>query len=95
LAAGQAWRLFTSQLACESLAEGGVTWFLLYKFRSFERQMGTAKFVAFMICIIAVAAAGRLGLAVLLESRSGGGGAGVASGPYELVFALLVYFFCK
>jgi hypothetical protein len=37
---GQWWRLVTSLFASDSFAEGLLSWFLLYKFRLFERQMG-------------------------------------------------------
>ena len=85
---GEAWRLFTSLLPSESLAEGLVSWFLLYRFRVFERQMGTAKFVAFSLLAFAWAVATNAALVAVPFWRSG-----VAAGPYALIGALFVYYY--
>lgn len=88
LSRGEVWRLFTSLLPSDSIAEGLLSWFLLYRFRVLERHMGTAKFTAFVLLAIAWAALANAAFVAAPFWDSG-----VASGPYVLIFALFVYFF--
>jgi len=60
---------------------------LLYQFRMFERQMGSSKFLAFTCSTWFVNALLSLGFLVVYPSR------GVPSGPYALIFSLLVLFY--
>ena len=89
-AGGQVWRLLTSLLPSGSLVEGCVSWFLLYRFRTFERQMGSARFSLFLVLVAGWAVAARAAALAVLPLASVGG---IASGPYELIFALFVYYF--
>ena len=60
-----------------SLVEGCVSWFLLYRFRTFERQMGSARFSLFLVLAAAWAVGTRAAaLAVLPDGR-------VASGSWD------------
>lgn len=84
---GQWWRLATSLFASDGLAEGLLSWFLLYRFRVVERQFGTAKFTLFvMMCLLW--ALGIRSALILSPALSG-----VASGPYELLFALFACYY--
>lgn len=87
LVRGELWRLLSSLLPSESLAEGLLSWFLLYRFRIFERFMGSAKFTAFVFVALTWAVLSNALLVTLPFMTTG-----VASGPYCLVFALFVYF---
>jgi hypothetical protein len=88
LARTELWRLFTSLVPSESLAEGLLSWFLLYRFRMFERHMGTAKFLSFVLAAFVWGSMMNAAIVALPFM-----GSGVASGPYVLVFALFVYFY--
>ena len=68
----------------------GVTAWLLFRLRLFERQMGTPKFAAFVATSTAVAAAARAALVTVPWL----GAAGLASGPWHVVFGLLPLYFC-
>ena len=87
---GQAWRLLSSLWPAESIAAGLVTCFLLYRFRTFERQMGSSRFSMFVLFCTIWAMGTRAAIVF-------GGGpltrSGLVSGPMELVFALFVYFY--
>ena len=83
-------RLLTSLLPSSSLAEGMVSWYLIYRFRTFERQMGTARFSMLVVLCFAWAVTARIAALTFLPSVAR---AGIASGPYELIFALFVYYF--
>jgi hypothetical protein len=61
---------------------------LLYQFRTFERQMGTSKFSAFVIFVCLIASTVQLGFIVSLPPLQR-----VAAGPYALIFALFVLFY--
>lgn len=87
---GEAWRVVTSMLFCDSLVAAGVSSFLLFRFRVFERQMGSSKFAAFVAMAAAAAAAARVGLVAIPAL----GAAGLASGPLHVVFGLVPLFFC-
>lgn len=86
---GQWYRLYSSLIPCNTLAEGIFSWLLLYRFRAFERQMGSSRFTTFLLLCGAWAVTSRLALLYLLPGLTA---AGIASGPYELVFALFAYF---
>ena len=88
LSRGEVWRLFTSLLPSDSIGEGLLSWFLLYRFRVLERHMGTAKFTAFVLIAFVWAALANAAFVAAPFWDSG-----VASGPYVLIFALFVYFF--
>ena len=87
--AGEVWRLLSSQWFAGSFASCLVQVMLLYRFRTFERLMGSPRFSMFVLLTCVWAAASR-GVLVLaggpLTAR------GFSSGPLELVFALMVYF---
>lgn len=85
---GQWWRLASSLWPASSVAGGLVTAFLLYRFRTFERQMGSSRFSALLLLVTAWAAGTRAGLVL-----SGAAPHGLASGPLELLGALFVYYF--
>lgn len=97
---GHLYRLFTSLLPSSGFAEGALTWLLLYRFRVLERLMGTGKFAAFSLLCFGYAVGTRF--LTLLVSPSFGvpssylaspATGGLASGPYELLFALLFLYF--
>lgn len=84
------WRLFTSILTCDALIAAGVSCYLLWKLRLFERQMGSSKFAAFVVSsgLVAVAARGGLVAIPIL------GAAGLSSGPFHVIFGLMPLYFC-
>lgn len=86
----QLWRLFTSLWPSSNLMEGIVSWFLLYRFRLFEREMGSSKFAAFCLLSSVVAMAARAGLLAAVPSTVM---RGIASGPYHIIFGLFPLFF--
>ena len=85
------WRLATSSLLlCDNLVAAGVSAYLLFHLRLFERQMGSSKFGAYVtLCTLADMGARAAFLA--LPGRVGAHG--VASGPLHLIFGLLPLYF--
>jgi len=83
----EVWRLVTNNLFFPSVWEGVVGVYLLYHFRIFERQMGTAKFAAFLTSTFGISTSCILALFVLFNPK------GTATGPYPLLFALLVQYY--
>ena len=84
------WRLFTSILSCDALIAAGVSCYLLWKLRLFERQMGSSKFAAFVVSSGLVAVAARAGLVAIPFL----GAAGLSSGPFHVIFGLIPLYFC-
>jgi UBA/TS-N domain len=76
-----------NRLLC-SLFAGLLTWFLLYRFRTFERQMGSAKFAMFATLCGLWAVGWRALMLLGLPFLSG-----LASGPYELLFAMFALYY--
>jgi len=62
--------------------------FLLYHFRLFERQMGSAKFAVFVGTTWGLSALITLALFLLIDPKTH-----TAPGPYPLIFALLVQYY--
>ncbi len=62
--------------------------YLLYKFRNFERQMGSSKFVSFVVVVTLMAISIQLGLLLSMPIVQR-----VAPGPLALVFALFVLYY--
>jgi len=84
----QLWRVGTCHVAFGTAGEAVFGLFLLYHFRMFERQRGTHKYAA--LAFTCTCAATSMQLAWLLLSPSKG--QTLASGPYGLLFALLVQY---
>ena len=87
---GEVWRLFSSMWPANSVAAAIVTGLLLYRFRTFERQMGSSRFSMFVF----FATIWALGIRAALVF--GGGpltSSGLTSGPTELLCALFVYYY--
>lgn len=87
--APELWRLLTSLAFADTAGAAAAACFLLYRFRLFERQMSSSKFGAFVAASTAFAAASRVGLVALPVV----GAAGLASGPFHLVFGLLPLYY--
>lgn len=86
--AGQAWRLASSVWPAPSVAGGLVVGYLLYRFRTFERQMGSGRYSLFLLLATAWAVGARAAWVY-----GGVAPAGLSSGPLEPLFALFVYFY--
>ena len=81
------WRLLTSSLfLCDNLVAAGVSAYLLFHLRFFERQLGSSKFGAYVTLSTLADAGAR---AAFLALPGGVGALGVASGPLHLIFGLL------
>jgi membrane associated rhomboid family serine protease len=90
---GQLWRIITSQLIFENLAQTAVGLMLLYSFRQFERQMGSKKFaffafISYIVTLFNLISVEIFALGMDFDFVP-------ASGPYFLVFSLLAIFYCK
>jgi len=83
-------RLFTHYLLFSGMGEGATSVLLLYYFRIFERQMGSAKFAVFTFTTWMTYAMLFLIWIVVLPQRAS---SSTSSGPYGLIFALLVQYF--
>ena len=84
------WRLLTSSLLLsDSLPAAGLSAYLLYHLRLFERQMGSSKFGAYVTVCTLVDIGARA--AFLAIPRVGSGG--VAAGPFHIIFGLLPLYF--
>lgn len=62
---------------------------LLYFYRLFERQWGSAKYGAFLTVTCGLAYALEAAAGAALEARWGSGAAAAAAGPFPLIFANL------
>lgn len=62
---------------------------LLYFYRVFERQWGSAKYGSFVTVVCGLAYALEAAAAAVLEARWGAGAAAAAAGPFPLIFANL------
>eukprot|EP00026_Physarum_polycephalum_P013383 Phypoly_transcript_13778.p1 GENE.Phypoly_transcript_13778~~Phypoly_transcript_13778.p1 ORF type:complete len:285 (+),score=28.28 Phypoly_transcript_13778:129-983(+) len=85
----QLWRIFTNNLFFSSTLEAVLGIVLLYHFRLFERQMGPAKFAAFAATTWGTSALVTLAGLVIYNTKN----SNPASGPYALIFALIVQYF--
>lgn len=83
----QLWRLFPSYFFFSSPLEAALGILFLYHFRIFERQMGSAKFAAFVVSTCLINNLMSLAFIVLVPTR------GIASGPYGLIFSLLTQYY--
>lgn len=88
--AGQLYRLTTSHAVVATPAELLFMLYILYQFRTFERQMGSSKFVAFVTMTCAIATTLQISLLLSLSTLRR-----TSSGPYALIFALFVYYYAK
>jgi membrane associated rhomboid family serine protease len=85
------WRLLTSSLClCDNLVAAGVSAYLLFHLRFFERQLGSSKFGAYVTLSTLADMGAR---AAFLALPGGVGALGVASGPLHLIFGLLPLYF--
>lgn len=92
LARGEAWRLVTHHAAFETLGEAALGAIALYRFRRFERYLGSRKFVCFAAMAAGTTTALLAAGARLLPRRDEGAAFLPASGPYGLVFGLFGLF---
>ncbi len=90
---GEVWRLITSFFVFQNSAQTIVGLILLYTCRQFERQMGSKKFGAFLIFSSVVSTL--LCIAMIVVASSIGFYLVPSSGPFALIFALMINYFCK
>lgn len=90
---GEVWRLITSFFVFQGSAQAIVGLILLYTCRQFERQMGSRKFGAFIVFSFLVSTLVSLG--VVVTAASMGFYLVPSSGPFSLIFALLMFYYCK
>jgi membrane associated rhomboid family serine protease len=90
---GEIWRLFSSFLVFQNFAQLSVGMLLLYTCRQFERQMGSKKFGAFLVFSYAVSTL--ISIAAVVVASSIGFILVPSSGPFSLIYALLVLYYCK
>eukprot|EP00500_Bicosoecida_sp_ms1_P004436 CAMPEP_0203808468 /NCGR_PEP_ID=MMETSP0115-20131106/1641_1 /ASSEMBLY_ACC=CAM_ASM_000227 /TAXON_ID=33651 /ORGANISM="Bicosoecid sp, Strain ms1" /LENGTH=242 /DNA_ID=CAMNT_0050717157 /DNA_START=38 /DNA_END=762 /DNA_ORIENTATION=- len=84
----QLWRMATSSLVGGSVAETAVAAYLLYQFRTIERQMGGRAFASMLLWTAALAVSFQMAGLIVFPSV-----ARVAPGPYAAVFALFTYYY--
>ena len=72
----------------DRFAETASALILLYIFRTFERQMGSSKFVSFAAVVSLIASTIQIGLLVSFPFLQR-----VSPGPYALLFALFVLYY--
>jgi len=82
------WRLVTCNFFFSSALEAMLGIFLLYHFRMFERQMGSAKFAAYTTITWGVSTIFTIACTVLFNPKGY-----TAAGPYSLIFSLLVQYY--
>lgn len=90
---GQLWRIISSQLIFENLAQTAVGLMLLYSFRQFERQMGSRKFAFFAFLSFVTTVFNLISVEIFALSMDFD--FIPATGPYFLIFSLLAIFYCK
>lgn len=90
---GEVWRLLSSFFVFQSSAQAIVGLILLYTCRQFERQMGSRKFGAFIVFSFLVSTLVSLG--VVVTASSIGFYLVPSSGPFSLIYALLIFYYCK
>lgn len=91
LARGEVWRFASHHVAFESLGETVIGAIHLYRFRRFERMLGSRKFGAFALMVCGIATSLVTGLVVIVGERARDEGftyLRVASGPYALIFGM-------
>jgi len=84
----QLWRLATNQLFFSSPAELLFGLILIYYFRVFERQMGSAKFAGFTFLSFVISTLVEVAYLALFQPKGE-----FVSGPYSILFAMYVLFF--
>jgi UBA/TS-N domain len=87
----ETFRFFTSLLFYSSIPEAFSISLLLYKFRIFERMLGTSKFSMFVIFCSLWSIVSRYFISVYFLQPYGVNSS--VSGPYELLFGLFVLFY--
>lgn len=87
------WRLITSHVVFKTMPEIFIGGFLLYSFRTFERQIGSNKHTVFVLFSMAVSSALQLSFLFLLPRETDWASFSLASGPYAAIFASFVPFF--
>lgn len=96
LAHSEVLRLVTHQLAFGSLGETVIGAVHLYRFRRFERMLGSRRFGAFAIIVCSLATSLATGLVFVAGERAREQGANYlrpASGPYALIFGMYSLFY--
>ncbi|KAJ8614458.1 hypothetical protein CTAYLR_000828 [Chrysophaeum taylorii] len=96
LARGEVWRLLTHHIAFESLGETVIGAVHLYRFRRFERMLGSRKFGAFALIACSLATSLATGIVFVVGERGRDQGAEymrIASGPYALIFSMYSLFY--
>lgn len=91
LARGEVWRFASHHVAFESLGETVIGAIHLYRFRRFERMLGSRKFGAFAMMVCGIATSLVTGFVVIVGERLREDGEvyfRVASGPYALIFGM-------
>lgn len=91
---GQVWRLFTSQLVFENMAQGLIGTIILYTTRQFERQLGVRKYAAFTVISYLLSLALQIAI-ISLCNATNITVINLTSGPYFIIFSSLVLYFCK
>jgi membrane associated rhomboid family serine protease len=89
----QLWRLFTSSCVFSSTPELLFGLYLVYFFRVFERQIGSNKYLFFVIFSSVVSTLLEVVALTLLRDPTALTGISLAPGPYGLIFASFVPFF--
>jgi len=85
----QPWRLITSHLFFSSPGELLFGLILIYFFRLFERQMGSAKFGGYLTVIFTLSTMVQIASYVLIPS------ARFTSGPYAFIFACFILYYSE
>lgn len=96
LVQGEVWRLASSQVAFETLGETVIGAIHLYRFRRFERLLGSRRFGAFALIVCSLATSLATGLVVVLSERGRDQGVNYlrpASGPYAFIFGMYSLFY--
>ena len=90
---GELWRLVSNFLVFQNTAQAIVGLVLLYTCRQFERQMGSRKFGAFLLFSVVVST--MINLAIIVVASSIGFYLVPSSGPFSIIYALMVLYHCK
>mmetsp|Transcript_11580 Transcript_11580/g.35686 ORF Transcript_11580/g.35686 Transcript_11580/m.35686 type:complete len:240 (+) Transcript_11580:289-1008(+) len=94
LARGEWWRLVTHHVAFDGLGSAALGMIALFRFKRFERYMGSRKFCVFAMVAPAFSTALLVGGAVLFRRRDEGAPFfKPASGPYALCFGMYWLFY--
>lgn len=97
LASGELWRLVTCHIPFATVAQLLFGLPFLYEMRKLERMMGTGKFGVFFVFVTSLATSLQAGISyslfsgsALLAASSEHGGSGPATGPFSLIYAMLM-----